>query len=433
MVGPILVILLIILSGIIAYLGDQIGMKVGKKRISIFGLRPRYSSIIITVITGMLIAVISLGLLLTTYSSLRQALFRINSLVTRLENLNTQVAEKDDELQEMQENIAEREEELERLKEQRDELEDENESLLQEREQLEEELQSTQQEFEETKENLKTARGDIDTLEKERDKLEKRIEELTSQRENLETEIEDLNNNLERVTEDYEEAQEMANRYMAGYYSYRDEDIVYQKGDIIHHDVLKVGSSGEEISDKLWEFLDEANEEARGRPVEKNEHGMALQIEESEIYNMASTLMDMEEGKRTIISLVADVNVSRGDWLWARFMYDEDFIVFEEGEEIVTRMIDTDQPAESIEEELVDLLNEINERAINEGLLPDTQGEVGRINFSEYYDLMNRLEEHSGPVRLKVFAREDIWRPDRLSTNINFDISRLAGDEESEE
>ncbi|MFW6237700.1 MAG: DUF3084 domain-containing protein, partial [Halanaerobiales bacterium] len=351
----------------------------------------------------------------------------------RLENLNTQVAEKDEELKEMQVSISEREEELEQLKTQRDELETENEDLLQERKQLEEELKSTRKEFEETKEHLETAREEIASLEKDRDELENRIDELTTQRDKLETEIEELNTKLEEVTEDYKQAQEMANRYMAGYYSYRDEDIVYQKGDIIHHDVLEVGDSGEEISDKLWEFLDEANQRSKNRPVEENEHGMALQIEEREIYNMASTLMEMEEGRRIIISLVADVNVSRGDWLWARFMYDEDFIVFEEGEEIATGMIDTDQPAETIEEELVDLLDEINEKAIADGLLPNTQGEVGRINFSQFYDLMNRLEEKSGPVRLKVYARENIWRPDRLSTNIDFEITHLSGDEENGE
>ena len=60
MIGVLLIIAVILLSGLIAYLGDQIGMKVGKKRISVFGLRPKYTSIIITVFTGVLIAALLL-------------------------------------------------------------------------------------------------------------------------------------------------------------------------------------------------------------------------------------------------------------------------------------------------------------------------------------------------------------------------------------
>ena len=91
MYGIVIIILLIILSGLIAYLGDQIGMKVGKKRISIFGLRPKYSSIIITVITGILIAALSITILLTVYGSLREAIFNINKVVLRLENLDQEL------------------------------------------------------------------------------------------------------------------------------------------------------------------------------------------------------------------------------------------------------------------------------------------------------------------------------------------------------
>ena len=43
MYGVLLIVVVIGLSGLIAYLGDRIGMKVGKRRISLFGLRPKYT------------------------------------------------------------------------------------------------------------------------------------------------------------------------------------------------------------------------------------------------------------------------------------------------------------------------------------------------------------------------------------------------------
>jgi len=39
----------------VAYLGDIVGTRIGKRRISLFGLRPRHTSSVITVITGILI------------------------------------------------------------------------------------------------------------------------------------------------------------------------------------------------------------------------------------------------------------------------------------------------------------------------------------------------------------------------------------------
>ena len=411
--GTFLVIVLILLSGFIAYLGDQIGMKLGKKRISLFGLRPRYSSIIITIITGMLIAVISLGLLLTTYSGLRQALFHIDEILE----------EKDEDLQQMQEEILQREDELNVLESERDELK-------QEKQDLENELKLTREEFEETRVKLESARSDIDDLEENREELEYRVSELTEQREKLEEQIAELDLKLEEVIEDYELAQEVASRYMAGYYSYRDEDIVYQKGEVIYSDVLEGGKSEVETIDDLYEFLSEADRMARTRPIQVNEQtGKALQLEENEIHNMARILLNMEEGKRTIVSLVANVNVSRHDWLWASFMYNEDFVVYEKGDKIISIEIDTDRSAEKIEEKLNELLHSVNEQAVNEGLLPDTRGRVGSIDFSQFYELLSRIETMSGNVRLIVYAQEDIWRSDRLSSNLDFEIIRLNGSE----
>src|SRR6056297_2801514 len=115
MSGINIMILVLIFSGIIAYIGDRIGMKAGKKRVSLFGLRPRYSSMIITVMTGVLIALLTISILLFVYTNLRQALFNINDVLNRLQNLNQQLAEKDTELEEMKTEIDNKAAELEQL------------------------------------------------------------------------------------------------------------------------------------------------------------------------------------------------------------------------------------------------------------------------------------------------------------------------------
>src|SRR5205085_7352482 len=46
----------VLMGGIIAYNGDLIGRKFGKKRLSVFGLRPKHTAILITSVTGVLIS-----------------------------------------------------------------------------------------------------------------------------------------------------------------------------------------------------------------------------------------------------------------------------------------------------------------------------------------------------------------------------------------
>ena len=78
--GVALIVVLAIAGGVIAYAGDRIGMKVGRKRLSIFGLRPKYTSMIITVITGVVIAGCSILLLSLASENVRKALFQIRQI-----------------------------------------------------------------------------------------------------------------------------------------------------------------------------------------------------------------------------------------------------------------------------------------------------------------------------------------------------------------
>jgi len=59
------IIALIAISGFIAYWGDILGRRMGKKRLTIGKLRPKHTAIFVTTITGMLISALALGALLT--------------------------------------------------------------------------------------------------------------------------------------------------------------------------------------------------------------------------------------------------------------------------------------------------------------------------------------------------------------------------------
>ena len=84
MSGWLLFLALLILGGVLSTLGDRLGSRVGKARLSLFNLRPRRTAVVITVLTGSLISALSLGLLLLVSRQLRIGLFELDALQAKL-------------------------------------------------------------------------------------------------------------------------------------------------------------------------------------------------------------------------------------------------------------------------------------------------------------------------------------------------------------
>ncbi|MBI3037843.1 DUF3084 domain-containing protein [bacterium] len=68
------------MSAIIAFLGDTLGTKIGKQRLSIFGLRPRVTAVLITISTGMVITLVTLLTASMLSDNVRIALFSVQEL-----------------------------------------------------------------------------------------------------------------------------------------------------------------------------------------------------------------------------------------------------------------------------------------------------------------------------------------------------------------
>ena len=87
--GGLLAILTIAVgAGSIAYVGDRVGHQVGRKRLTLFGLRPKYTSTIVAVGTGVMIALVATGVVLLTTPLAREAVFSLeqtNGEVNRLQ------------------------------------------------------------------------------------------------------------------------------------------------------------------------------------------------------------------------------------------------------------------------------------------------------------------------------------------------------------
>jgi uncharacterized protein (DUF3084 family) len=101
-VGAVLIPTLILVSGVVAFIGNLVGRNIGRRRLTLFGLRPRYTAQVITVLTGMLITVVTLAVVLLVSNDARQALFHLRALQEQTQSLEAQIAQQEAELRALQ-------------------------------------------------------------------------------------------------------------------------------------------------------------------------------------------------------------------------------------------------------------------------------------------------------------------------------------------
>src|SRR5215469_7635696 len=87
--GTLVILIIMIVAGAIAYVGDRVGHQVGRKRLTLLGMRPRYTSTIVAVGTGMVIALAVTLTALIFSQQVQTALFKMNQLSLQITTLQT--------------------------------------------------------------------------------------------------------------------------------------------------------------------------------------------------------------------------------------------------------------------------------------------------------------------------------------------------------
>ena len=96
--GVTIIILIFLLGGLIAFIGNVLGRSMGKKRLSVFHLRPRYTATLFTIFAGILIAVTTLGISAAISRNFRTALFGLDELRDNLVQTKREVNQQKEEL-----------------------------------------------------------------------------------------------------------------------------------------------------------------------------------------------------------------------------------------------------------------------------------------------------------------------------------------------
>ncbi len=165
MSGWLLILALLVLGGVLSTLGDRLGSRVGKARLTIFNLRPRNTAVVITALTGSLISAVSLGLMLLVSQRLRVGLFELDQIQERLRQSRGALDSTRSSLRRSQEELARAEQERREAAASRD--------------RAAADLKRARQALTTAEQRVATLRGELQPLQQQRRRLEQERERLS--------------------------------------------------------------------------------------------------------------------------------------------------------------------------------------------------------------------------------------------------------------
>jgi uncharacterized protein (DUF3084 family) len=438
--GYVLVLAILILGGIIATLGDRIGSKVGKSRLSIFKLRPRNTATLVTILTGGLISASTLGILLATNSQLRDGLFRLNSIREELQysqkekqrveeelrNANTQrqqaqdrldrinkflstavtrQAETQAKLQSVQAKFQQANNELAKVQIQEQQLRDrvqglssERDNLLAEGSKLKQERDRLATEREALRKQASESQVQIATLGEQRIKLEKDVTKLGSDVKSLEASKEVLTKNIE---------------------AFRLGNVAINSEQVLASTVIKAGLSPQESKEAIYALLQRADLQARNLlylPT-KGDGNAVIEVKQSDIDNLIESIKGSSGYVVRILSTRNYLRLERKVSIAADVIPNKK--IFSKGEVIASLRFKSNMQPQEMAEGVSRLFSLVRFRANSKEILADPiTGNVGSFPTDAISELLKTIGQYKTSFEVRAVAKEPIFVSGPLSLEL---------------
>ena len=356
-----------IVGALIAYIADKMGSKIGKKKLSVFGLRPKYTSILLTALSGSIIAVLTISVMAIASQSARTALFGMDKLQKELRMLNS---EKD---------FAAK-------------------ALATAKEKV-------------TAQNKQISILDAKILEstRENDEMEARLGQLNEKYRLAQSEVDSLTSSKVQLTNEIEDLKKTTAALRKGIITMREGQVYFRAGEVLYAGVLHGGLTHEEnIAQVNW-LLQNSNEAALQRLglQDKDEPVQAIWISKN-IVNKAVAALDNSQGD-LLLRVRAVANIIVGELAVCNIEIINNKFIYPDGSLILSADYDLNKSDLSNEEVLMGFLTQINHNAVKAGVLPDPlTGKVGNMDAATMIDASNAIRRTDGIFTLRAYAKGNI-------------------------
>ncbi len=400
MYGIVLILVLIITGGVVAVIGDRVGTKVGKKRLSIFGLRPRHTSTIVTIVTGIVITTLTFGILAAASENVRTALFGMEQLNRSMQETKNKLARASEELTAAREEQGKADMALAELKGS---------------------VQSLAEEAERLSAGNRVLSAKNDALARENAALDDLNQSLAAENDALAAANETLAADNTQLIGDKKALEKHTYDLRRGLEIIREGDIVYRAGEVIAAGVIKGGRPEDEVRADVTSLaqLASRNVSARlGKDLPDGEIWVYSPEVDDAVTRIAKSSGDM------VVRVVAAGNLVRGEAIRAALDLHPNSIVYRQGEFILAQSyrltgMGDEQASESL---VMDFLKRVNAAAAAHGILPDPiRGTVGVIDGQQLYDIVQTVEPLYGMILFSAYARDDTDALGPLRLNIKLE------------
>jgi uncharacterized protein (DUF3084 family) len=448
---------MLVLGGLIAVLGDRLGSKIGKARLTLFGLRPRQTARLVTFLTGWLIAGSTLGILFTLSKSLRQGVFDLDQILKEKREVESELARVKQErnqverelsvakteqttvegrLQDINQNFEQAQTQLKTISNQARELREDIKTLLTERQQLVQQKKVLSQQIARFQEQLKVKDKELTEQDQkiaQQNRIlaqrQTRLQELEKQQSFLQTEIDeqdqligqldkaisDKDQNLKSREEQLKELEsqqaflkrevEVLEEYYQTYQELRERRIAIVRGQVLSFAAVRIVDPNAVVG-AIDRLLSQANRTAMSATQPGNEEvrERVVKITKAQVDQLIAQIKD---GQDYVVRILSAGNYVQGE-KEVRVFTDVALNqkVFEQNATIATISVDSVELSEADLQNRLDILLSASQfRARRSGIVGDIQVEDGRIK--KILNFIEQLSQSSDiPDEIKAIASE---------------------------
>lgn len=452
---------LILASGFIAYWGDILGRRMGKRRLTLFNLRPRYTAIVVTTITGMIISALVLGAAVSMNAEFRKGFFEYGKILNRSRHLARQNLELAHLGERLRAEVAKQRKELEIAQQdartaraQRDKAQTVVARLRNEIAQRQKELLELSKRADAAQDELAQRKNEIRLVQQELRVADEALERANREVKDAESRLRDVKAQLDATQSQLEATRQMLKTYDIGsdealkfVLRLRTNDIVFRQGDEIVRGKIDPTRSRYEVTRDLERLLDLASKKAIEKGAKVGDNGRAVNVIYRQTEGQEEVLLVGDEDKyiglavdkilssdsEVLVQIVCGMSSLADAQVPVAIRLYQNRLVYASGDRIAQTRIDGSRSSGSILVAINDFLqSDVAKAAARAGVVPVTGqdprealGDDREAQADELLRLVSEIKSINGPARVSVNTTQSIYAADLLTmANIRLAVTR---------
>jgi uncharacterized protein (DUF3084 family) len=420
---------LIAVCGFIAYTGDLLGRRLGKRRLTVFGLRPRHTAILCTVITGMVIAGTTLGVLMGLSAGVRRAVLQGEALVRQNQEFRLQRDGLQRETVRLQQEIEPLQQANSRLAQSNRAMETANDDLRKSENALQCQNGELVSANNDARQTLVAVRAERETVRRRlvvmRGQLEHTVADLTKSRRDLDA---TQKKNLRVLAE--LAARTRVLRTNADMLALADVEV--REGEELARTTVPAYSSREDALAQIQLLLTRVRQTARDRGAKRKDTHLEAYLRNSQLAHMLGPSVDSvnvseRDAVKLLVELVSDCrydivlralavqNTAETEPIPFDITPYWNMLAFRKGEEIASTTLDPSlTPGQILEQLLALLRTKVRTASIDRQVIPGPRNELGEVRYDPLIEVAEKVKRLGVPAKVGVVAAREVRSADPL-------------------